>query len=205
ALDNSPDGENSGRGVPNYLTQVTITPDGRRAWIPSKKDNIARGTFRDGQPLNHQNTVRSIVSQLDLIANVEALTNRIDVDNHSQPGAVCFSPLGDLAYVAYQANNEIRVFDAATGNNLTSVDTGFAPQSVCVNADGSRLYAMNFLSRSISMFDVSQLASGTSSAIAMLGETNVVAVEKLATNVLAGKRIFYNAADERMAREGYLT
>lgn len=205
AFDNSPDGENSGRGVPNYLTQVAISPDGRRAWIPSKKDNIARGMFRDGQPLTHDNTVRSILSQLDLVANVEALTNRIDVDNHSVPGAVCFSPLGDLAYVAYQGNNEVRVFDTASGNNLSSVETGFAPQGVCLSADGSRLYAMNFLSRSISTFDVSQLAAGTSSAITSLGETNVVAVEKLATNVLAGKRIFYNAADERMANEGYLT
>jgi DNA-binding beta-propeller fold protein YncE len=205
AFDNSPDGENSGRGVPNYLMQVAFTPDGRRAWIPSKKDNIARGTFRDGQPLNHQNTVRSILSQLDLLGNVESLTNRIDVDNHSLPGAVCFSPLGDLSYVAYQGNNEIRVFDTVTGNNLTSVDTGFAPQSVCLNSTGSRLYVMNFLSRSISVFDVSQLGAGLSSAIATVGETNVVSVEKLATNVLAGKRIFYNAADERMANEGYLT
>ena len=205
AFDNSPDGENSGRGVPNYLIQVAITPDGRRAWIPSKKDNITRGTFRDGQPLTHDNSVRSILSQLDLVANTEALTNRIDVDNHSLPGAVCFSPLGDLTYVAYQANNEVRVFDTATGNNLSSIDTGFAPQSVCLNTNGSRLYVLNFLSRSISAFDVSQLAAGISSTITPVGETNVVAVEKLATNVLAGRRIFYNAADERMANEGYLT
>jgi YVTN family beta-propeller protein len=205
AFDNSPDGENSGRGLPNYLTQGAITPDGRHAWIPSKKDNIARGRFRDGQPLNHQNSVRSILSQLDLLANVEVTASRIDVDNHSLPGSVCFSPLGDLAYVAYQGNNEVRVFDTATGNNLSSVDTGLAPQSVCVSADGTRLYSMNFLSRTISAFDVSQLAAGLSSSITLVGETNVVAVEKLATNVLAGKRIFYSAADERMANEGYLT
>ncbi|HSU53478.1 MAG TPA: LamG-like jellyroll fold domain-containing protein, partial [Candidatus Dormibacteraeota bacterium] len=138
AFDNTADGENSGRGVPNYLINVAITPDGRRAWIPSKKDNIARGVFRDGQPLTHDNTVRSILSQLDLVSNVEVLTNRIDVDNHSLPGAVCFSPLGDLAYVAYQGNNEVRVFDTASGNNLSAADTGFAPQDLCVSPDGNR-------------------------------------------------------------------
>lgn len=205
AFDNTPDGENSGRGVPNYLIQVAITPDGRRAWIPSKKDNIARGLFRDGQPLSHDNTVRSILSQLDLVANTEALTNRIDVDNHTVPGAICFSPLGDLAYVAYQGNNEVRVFDTASGNNLSAADTTFAPQSVCLSPDGSRLFVLNFLSRSISAFDVGQIAVGSSSTMLPLGETNVVSVEKLSGQVLTGKRIFYNAADERMDNEGYLT
>ena len=205
AFDNTPDGENSGRGVPNYLTQVAIAPDGRHAWIPSKKDNIVRGLFRDGQALSHDNTVRSILSQLDLVANTEALTNRIDVDNHTVPGAICFSPLGDLAYVAYQGNNEVRVFDTATGNNLSATDTSFAPQSVCLSPDGSRLFVMNFMSRSISVFDVSQIASGTSSSMIPLGENNVVAVEKLTAQVLTGKQIFYNAADTRMANEGYLT
>ncbi|MEO5804745.1 MAG: LamG-like jellyroll fold domain-containing protein, partial [Verrucomicrobiota bacterium] len=147
AFDDTPDGENSGRGVPNYLIQVAITPDGRRAWIPSKKDNIARGLFRDGQPLTHDNTVRSILSQVDLVSNTESLANRIDVDNHSLPGSVCFSPFGDLAYVAYQGNNEVRVFDTATGNNLSAIETGFAPQSLCLNTNGSTLYVMNFLSR----------------------------------------------------------
>jgi cytochrome c peroxidase len=205
AFDNTPDGENSGRGVPNYLIQVAITPDGQCAWIPSKKDNIARGLFRDGQPLTHDNTVRSILSQLDLLANTEALTNRIDVDNHTVPGAICFSPLGDLACVAYQGNNEVRVFDTASGNNLSAADTGLAPQSLCLSPDGSRLYVLNFLSRSISAFDLSQLAAGSSSAITRLGETNVVSVEKLSPQVLSGKRIFYNAADPRMANEGYLS
>jgi hypothetical protein len=205
AFDNTPDGENSGRGVPNYLTGIAIAPDGRHAWIPSKKDNIGRGLYRDGQPLTHDNTVRSILSQLDLVSNVEALTNRIDVDNHSLPGSVCFSPFGDLTWVTYQGNNEIRVFDAATGNNLSSATTSFAPQDLCLNTNGTRLYVLNFLSRSISVFDVSQIAAGISSAIIPIAETNVVSVEKLSPQVLAGKRIFYNAADPRMASEGYLT
>src|SRR6185436_15909131 len=71
--------------------------------------------------------------------------------------------------------------------------------------DGSRLYALNFLSRSIGVFDVSQLAAGTSSTITPLVATNVRTTEKLSAQVLTGKRIFYNAADERMANEGYVT
>ena len=44
AFDPGPDSEDSGRGVPNYLSQVRIAPDGKSAWIPSKKDNIAAGS-----------------------------------------------------------------------------------------------------------------------------------------------------------------
>src|SRR5262249_17414277 len=86
-----------------------------------------------------------------------------------------------------------------------AVATGFGSQDLCLSPDGTRLFVMNFLSRSISAFDVGPLASGLSSIINLVGQTNVVSVEKLSAQVLAGKRIFYNAADERMALEGYLT
>src|SRR5207244_2491934 len=105
---------------------------------------------------------------------------------HTVPGAICFSPMGDLAYVVYQGNNEVRVFDTASGNNLSAADTGFAPQSVCISPDGSRLFVLNFLSRSISAFDVSQIAAGSSSTMVPIGETNVVSLEKLSAQVLAG-------------------
>src|SRR5256885_3637460 len=55
---------------------------------------------------------------------------------------------------------------------------------------------LNFLSRSIRAFDVSQLAAVASSVITPIGETNVVGTEKLSPQVLAGKRIFYNARSE---------
>ena len=51
--------ENQGRGIPNYLGAAAISPDGTQAWIPSKQDNIKRGTLRDGTGLNFQNTVRA--------------------------------------------------------------------------------------------------------------------------------------------------
>ena len=47
ARDPGPDTPSSGRGVPNYISSITISPDGSRAWVPSKKDNTDRGTFLD--------------------------------------------------------------------------------------------------------------------------------------------------------------
>ena len=43
-----PDFEIQGRGIPNYLGAVAISPDGQSAWVPSKQDNVKRGTLRDG-------------------------------------------------------------------------------------------------------------------------------------------------------------
>ena len=46
-----PDFEMQGRGIPNYLGAVAISPDGQSAWVPSKQDNIKRGSQRDGHGL----------------------------------------------------------------------------------------------------------------------------------------------------------
>jgi DNA-binding beta-propeller fold protein YncE len=46
-----PDFELQGRGVPNYLGAVAISPDGKSAWVPSKQDNIKRGKLRDNLDL----------------------------------------------------------------------------------------------------------------------------------------------------------
>ena len=45
---------------------LTPSPDGGSAWVPSKQDNVKRGTLRNGSALDFQNTVRAISSRLDL-------------------------------------------------------------------------------------------------------------------------------------------
>ncbi|MFK7900069.1 MAG: Ig-like domain-containing protein, partial [Cyclobacteriaceae bacterium] len=64
--DPGPDLDEGGRGVANILTDVVISPSGSKLLVSSKKDNIERGTLRDGNPLNFKNTVRSIVSEIDI-------------------------------------------------------------------------------------------------------------------------------------------
>src|SRR6185503_19488792 len=66
-----PDFELQGRGVPNYLGAVTISPDGRSAWVPSKQDNVKRGKLRDNQNLTFDNTVRAISSRINLSTGAE--------------------------------------------------------------------------------------------------------------------------------------
>jgi YVTN family beta-propeller protein len=206
AIDPGPDSEASGRGVPNYLITATINPDGRRLWVPSKKDNVERGLVRDGIPLTFESTVRTIVSQIDLIANSEALSDRLDLNDRDMAIDVLFSPLGDYAFVATQGTNKVDIVDAYSGSLVTTLNSvGLAPQGMAFGSDGNRLFVHSFLSRSVSVWDVSDVVVANGSAAIQVAEVGTVANELLASDVLLGKRIFYNADDRRMNEDGYLS
>ncbi len=133
-----PDFENQGRGVPNYLGAVTISPDGRSAWVPSKQDNVKRGTHRDGQALNFQNTVRAISSRIDLAASGEDYPSRIDHDNAGVASAIAFDSLGVYAFVALETSRQVAVVDAHRGYEVFRINVGLAPQGLALSADGNR-------------------------------------------------------------------
>lgn len=205
-LDPGPDTEASGRGVPNYLGALGISPDGASAWVPSKKDNLQRGLFRDGLPLTFESTVRTIVSQLDLVTNTELLSARIDLNDRDMAQAVAFSPVGDLLFIAVQGNNTVEVFDAYHGSRLTGMsDVGRAPQGLALSPDGARLFVQCFMSRSIRVFDVSGIVAATNAVAFPLGNISTVAAEPLPPQVFLGKQIFYNAEDQRMNHDSYLS
>lgn len=205
--DPGPDSERSSRGVPNYLQSITITPDGRRAWVPSKKDNTARGLFRDGLPLTFETTVRAIVSQIDLAANTEDLSSRIDINDADMPVSVAFSREGHVAFVALQGSNAVVFRQGYSASNAlgSAPEVGRAPQGVVLNPAGTRLFVHNFLSRTVAVYDVSGVIDLTDTVPRRLGEVATQAVEKLPPAVLRGKRIFYNADDRRMNKDGYLS
>src|SRR5439155_8784073 len=77
------DSDQGARGAPNYFFSTAISPDGREAWVPGKSDNIFRGTFRDKQELNQDDTVRPMVAILDLAAGMEKRDVRIDLDDRN--------------------------------------------------------------------------------------------------------------------------
>jgi YVTN family beta-propeller protein len=205
ATDPGPDTEAGGRGVPNFLTSVAIQPDGKRAWIPSKKDNTLRGTFRDGNPLTFESTVRTIVSQVDLDSNAEVLSARRDLNDRDLANAVVFSPVGDYAFISTQGTNQIEVMDAYSGQLVTGlVNVGRAPRGLLITPD-ARLYVQNFMSRNVAVYDVSGLLNATSNNATKLVDIAAVSGEALPANVFNGKRIFYNADDRRMNRDKYIS
>jgi DNA-binding beta-propeller fold protein YncE len=206
AADPGPDGNTTGRGVPNYLGALAISPDGRQARVPSKKDNTARGQFRDGQPLTFETTVRSIVSFLDLGTNAESLALRTDLNDRDPAGAVAYSALGDYVFVATQGTHTVEVLDAYDNRLLTGIpEAGRAPQGLAFSADGRKLFVQGFMSRTVSVYDVSGIVDSTTNTFTKLAEVPTVATERLAAAVLRGKRVFYDASDRRLNRDGYIS
>ena len=203
-IDPGPDTPDTGRGLPNYIGSFAISPDGVHAHVPSKKDNIERGSVRDGQALTHESTVRTAVSRIDLSSGREDLGARVDLNDHDMPSALAFSPLGDLLFAAVQGSNAVHVIDAYSGAAVAGMATGRAPQGLALDDQG-RLYVQNFMGRSLSVFDAAALLRGTESSARLLAEIGLVADETLPDDVLRGKRVFYDASSSRMSLDGYLS
>ncbi len=200
-----PDTTISGRGVPNYLGAPAISPDGQSAWVPSKQDNIQRGTRRDLQNLDFQNTVRAITSRIDLSAESEDYGARVDHDNSGLASAAVYDPSGIYLFVALETSRQVAVLDAGGKRELFRIEAGLAPEGLSVSADGHTLYVHNVLSRSVGVYDLGPLVDRGSRAISLLAQLATVEVEKLSPAVLRGKQLFYDARDTRLARDSYLS
>ena len=201
------DAENQGRGFPNYLGAMAISPDGSQGYLPSKQDNLRRGGARDGLTLNFQNTVRAISSRLLLAAGAQAedAAARIDHDNASLASAAAFDPLGVYLFVALETSREVAVLDAHNRNQIMRINVGRAPQGLVVSPDRRSLYVMNFMDRSVDVFDLSPLVQQGTAAATRVATLAAVGTEKLSATVLRGKQFFYDALDPRLARDRYMS
>lgn len=217
----NPDSHENARGVPNYLTAIAISPDGATAWVTAKKDNIYRGTFVDVAPngevrdLQPDQTVRSIVCVIDLATGAERINERHDLDNSEGPAALAFSPAGDYAFVALRGNNAVTVVDTlvkGTDPLLLGIHSargrysvGAAPRAVWVDPMTKRLWVYNDLSRSVTVLGLGNLIARGEPLSPVAGSpvtTSSAAFETLAPNVLAGKRLFYDAEGRAKDQDG---
>jgi cytochrome c peroxidase/streptogramin lyase len=203
-FDLGPDTESSGRGVPNYVSSIVISPDGTQGWVSAKKDDVARGLHRDGQPMTSDNFVRSALCTIDLQTEREVIEKRQDIDNRSMPVSVAFSPLGDYALTLVLTSNWIGVMDAYDTQSVSGIkDVGNAPDGLVLAADG-KLFVNAFLSREVIAYDMSSsLASIDHTAPTPLARIGTVDREPLLPEILLGKQVYYNAADTRMGHAGY--
>ncbi|RCS59380.1 lectin-like domain-containing protein [Parvibium lacunae] len=199
------DSENQGRGIPNYLGAMAISPDGSQAFVPSKQDNILRGTLRDGSNLNFQSTVRAISSRILLASEAEDLAGRIDHDNASLASAAAFDPRGVWLFVALETSREIAILNAHNRTQLLRIETDFAPQALEVSPDGKRLYVSNFMARNVGVYDLVPLLEQGRLVAPLLQTLPTVGNELLPPQVLRGKQLFYDARDPRLARDRYMS
>jgi hypothetical protein len=214
-------GDRSG-GTPNYLSGIAISPDGSRAAVVSKQDNTQRGLRFGVGDLTHETTVRAVISFIDLNTNQEIANTRRDFDNSESPSAVAWSPLGDTILVTLQGNNRLVGLDALNlapvpgGNSALSVETspavialdlgtGLAPQGLLLDAVSQRLFAQNFMGRSVTVRDAQPFLGQNLTTFPLLATTATTGAELLTPQVLLGKQIFYNAADPRMSADSYIS
>ncbi|MFK8032260.1 MAG: Ig-like domain-containing protein [Gammaproteobacteria bacterium] len=198
-----------GRGIANYLTAAHLSPDNSTLWVTANKANDLRGILT-ADDLDADNTVRNLVLSIDLSSG--ELNHVIDIDNSDSSSALEFSPLGDYLFVALQGNNEVVVFDAldfdnsaGNGTLVTRLAVENAPQGLCIDTATNRLWSKNFLSRTLSRTNTEQLLSAGDIQISSADSIATVTLENLPASVLVGKRVFYNASDERMSSEGYIS
>ena len=199
------DSEAVARGIPNYLGPVAISPDGLSGWVPSKQDNIERGSYRDGQNLNHDMTVRAITSKIDMVSGLENYMGRIDHDDAGVPKMAAFGPYGAYLFVALEASRDVIVVDPYVSLEITRFQVGRAPQGLTVSDDGDTLYVHNFMDRSITAYDISTLIQTGEPVITETAVMDTVAIESLSSTVLLGKQLFYDARDPRLARQQYMS
>ncbi len=194
-----------GRGVPNYLGAAVISPDGTSAWVPSKQDNIKRGTLRDASNLDFQNTVRAISSRIDLATLSEDHAARVDHDNSSVASAATFHPSGAYLFVALETSRQVAVMDAYGKREVMRFDAGRTPQGVAISADGLKLFVSNFMDRNVTVHDLTRLVRFGEFIVTTTSTLPSVAGERLTAQVLQGKRLFYDARDPRLARDSYMS
>ncbi len=203
------DGHLAGRGIPNYLGPLVLSPLGTTGWIASKQDNIMRGGSRDGLDLTHDTTVRSITSKVDLGAAAEVYTARVDHDNGGIARAAAFGPTGNYLYVALEGSREVVMLNVFASAPIVAqvnrFDVGRAPQGLVVSPDGDTVYVHNFMDRTVTKHDVSQARLSLLATVTLEATYDLVSSEALAPEALIGKQLFYDAADPRIALEGYIS
>jgi DNA-binding beta-propeller fold protein YncE/cytochrome c peroxidase len=203
--DRTPDSDRSGRGIPNYLMAIALTPDGSQAWLGSKKDNVFRGHARDGEAPTFESTVRSLVMRLDISTRTEL--PKLDLNDLDLPAAIAFNRLGNLAFVATHGSRTVQVIDAyKPERTVTSLDgLGLGVSGLALDGSGTILYVQCWLERTVEIFDLSGIVDQTTNKAVRLAKVPTVTQEKLPAQVLFGKRVFHDAADRRTIPISYMS
>lgn len=199
------DQDTSSRGIPNYLRAPVLSPDGMYALVPAKLDNIFRGSMRDGRAREHDKLVRGLLLKFDTQTNEEIVEDRFDFDNNSPPTAVAYGPTGSYIFVIHEGSRAFEVMDAYSNTVVFRTTAEFAPRSLAVSPDGGRVYIHNYLSRTISVFDTSQIIANISSSAIPLATIDIVSDENLSPVVLRGKQLFHDSEDNRLTTQGYIS
>ncbi len=203
--DGRPQSESQGPGMPNYVGPAVVNFGGQYAYLPTKKDNVRAGALRGISGMTFESTVRANTSRIVLTTELEDPAFRLDHDNTSVATGAALSGDDRYLFVTLETSRQLAVYDTLLGSPLMRLPTGRAPQSVALSSDGSIAYVHNFMDRTISRFDLTQMLQTHLPATNELSPIDVVTTETLTPTVLLGKQHFYDAADDRLALDNYMS
>ena len=109
-----------------------------------------------------------------LASETEDATFRVDFDNSSVATGAALT--GDSRYLltALETSQELSVYDTVNNFELMRLPTGRAPQGVALSSDGTIAYVHNFMDRSISRLDLTEMLESELPATNVLPSISVV-------------------------------
>jgi mono/diheme cytochrome c family protein len=138
-------------------------------------------------------------------AEVEDYAARVDHDNAGVANAATYDRYGVYLFIALETSREVAVVDAFGHFELFRFQVGRAPQGLAISPDGLKLYVNNFMDRTVGVYDLGHLMNSGVLYVPELAVLSSITTEKLTPEVLAGKQLFYDARDLRLARDRYIS
>lgn len=195
--DPGPDSDTTVRGTPTALEHLLLSPDEGWLYASGVLANVDRGQYVDGQIPGFDTSVRAFLDAVDPATGEQRW--RKQFDDHGMAGPLALSPLGNWLFVGFPTTGDVLILDAYTGDIVSSI-LGAGQGIRALHVYGDQLYVYAWLDRAVHTFDVSDLGSPVRIGSAEVGDS-----EPLDPDVLLGKQIFWNAADTRMGKAGYLS
>jgi DNA-binding beta-propeller fold protein YncE len=123
--------------------ELTVSPDGRTAYIPIYGNSGVGSPGTDGRSM----------AVIDI--GGRRVTSRIDFGHGVRPHCVLVSPRNGLLYVTAELDNAVAIVDPRTGAIVGSVPTG-QPEShmLAITSDGRRGYTSNVGPGTVSVLDL---------------------------------------------------
>ncbi|MBP1933807.1 beta-propeller fold lactonase family protein [Ammoniphilus resinae] len=189
------------QGIANTLEQITLSPDGKTAWIAHLLSNI-------DTPIQFEETIFPAFSVIDTEKDEELKEQRKelfeeinlgDVKNEtiivSNPYDLVFSPDGTKAYAVMGGSEDLLVFDLARGGNATQIlrrIPGDNPRGIAISPDGNELFIHNAMSHDLAFIQTN--ADDPYGEVTLDADNlKLVAKDPLPPLVRKGKTIFNSA------------
>jgi hypothetical protein len=200
------DSDQRARGVPNYLFSVALTPDGRQAWIPARRTTSCAASCGTGA--TSRTTRRSGRSPPSSTRRRAGDLRQPDRSRRSQPAVhVEFSPYGTspILTLAVRTASRCATSTVPPRSSRRSATSARSRARRCSRRTGA-CSCRAALSRNVLVYDLSAMLETSRRRRRRCSRTSRPSrSEKLPPQILAGKKIFHNAEDTRMAFEGYMS